>query len=102
MKPVDDHVRRLLQDLGRSLVDAISSSSEVSQTVRQLRDKGYSLYLALDCDKESERSGAAKIEIATRKPTAKDPAFLLDGNDVHFLKSLGIDATRPGRQRRNS
>ncbi len=100
MKPVDENIRRLLQDLGRSLADAISSSSDVGQAVRRIRDEGYSLYLVLDCEQDDERPGA-QLELATRKPGTKEPAFLLDGNDVSFLKSLGIDATRPGKRRRS-
>jgi hypothetical protein len=57
--------------------------------------------LVLDCPDEDNRP-AAQIEITTRRPTEREPAFLLDGSDVTFLKSLGIDATRPGRRRRRS
>lgn len=98
MKPVDEKIRRMLRGLGKALVQAISTSSEVSQAVRRIREEGYSLYLVVDCHQSGETG--AQIELTTRRAPPRDPSFRLDGKDVAFLRSLGIDATRTGRRRR--
>ncbi len=96
--PVDSHIKQMMQDLGHALVEAIASSPEVGNAVRRIRQEGFSLFLVLERKDESERG--PRIELTTRQPTPKDPAFLLDKGDVSLLKSIGIDATRSGRRRR--
>ena len=99
LKSQDDKIRQMLHDFGRALIHAIATSSEVSGTVRKIRQEGYSLYLVLDCKQDRERS-AQKIELTTRKVPPQEPAFRLDGRDVSFLKELGIDPTRSAKGRR--
>lgn len=96
--PIDDKVKKMMQDLGHALVQAIATSPEVSATVKGIRQQGYSLYLVLDRKEEGQRG--ARIELTTRQTPSKSPAFLLDKGDVSLLKSMGIDATRPGKRRR--
>ena len=97
--PIDDDTKKMMQDLGQALTRAIATSSEVSAAVRGIRQQGFSLYLVLDRKEEGERG--ARIELTTRS-RAKSPVFVLDQGDVSLLKSMGIDATRPGRRRRPS
>ena len=96
--PVDNHIKQMMQDLGHALVQAIATSPKVGAAVRKIQQEGHSLYLVLDRKDESERG--ARIELTTRQPTPKDPAFLLDKSDVSLLKSIGIDPTRSGKHRR--
>jgi len=91
----------MLNELGRALMQAISTSSEVNGTARKIRQEGYSVYLALDCKQDRERS-TRQIELTPRKDPSPAPEFRLDGNDVAWLKSLGIDATRPAPRRRSA
>lgn len=98
MRSQDDKIRHMLHELSRALLQAISTSSEVNGTARKIHQEGYSVYLALDCKQDRERSH--QIELTPRK--APPPEFRLDGNDVAFLKSLGIDATRPAKRRRSA
>ena len=91
----------MLDELSRALMQAISTSSEVSGTARKIRQEGYSVYLALDCKQDSERR-THQIELTPRKAPPPAPEFRLDGSDVAFLKSLGIDATRPAKRRRSA
>ena len=96
---VDKHIRRMMQDLGQALVQAIASSSKVSQAVSRIQQEGYSVFLVLDRKQEGERD--VQIELTSRKPAPKEPAFLLDKRDVSFLKTVGIDATRSAKRRRS-
>ncbi|MEM8959893.1 MAG: hypothetical protein AAGD38_00305 [Acidobacteriota bacterium] len=99
----EPQVRRMLNDLGRALVDAISASPPVSDAVRRMRDEGYRLQLILDCKEENgDDSHGAQLELTARRPASpsREPAFRLDNQDVSFLRALGIDPTRPARRRR--
>src|ERR1700704_3250490 len=106
----------MLKDLRRALSDAISESSELSRTLRKIREEGYSLYLLVDCKRESgdgeplalspavrtSRSRAVSATAAASTPSAADPCFQINGRDLSFLKSIGIDPTRRLRRRRTT
>jgi hypothetical protein len=92
----DDRLRQMLRDLGRALSAAISDSPQVGRTLRQIREEGYTLYLLVDCKREEaeeERKGGG------RRPRGGEPVFRINGEDLSFLKSIGIDPTRRGRRR---
>ena len=89
------------------MIDAISDSSDINDSLRELQKAGYSLYLVVDCRRgaaakrrrsESSRSATAAAEVSTAR--AADPTFRIDGNDLLFLRSIGIDPTRKSRAKR--
>ena len=90
----------MLRDLRRALSDAISESTEVSRSLRKIREEGYSLYLLVDC----KRDGSGEESLALSSPRAAvraaDPAFQINGRDLSFLRAIGIDPTRRLRRRR--
>jgi hypothetical protein len=89
----------MLRDLRRALSEAISESSEVSRTLRRIREEGYSLYLLVDCKREALDPDS--IALGAGSPTAGgQPAFQIDVRDLAFLRSIGIDPTRRLRRRR--
>jgi hypothetical protein len=94
----------MLRDLRRALSEAISESTEVNRTLRKIREEGYSLYLLVDCKRESVDPDALPLGNATRPPArnGNEPAFQIDGRDLSFLRSIGIDPTRRLRRRRSS
>ena len=108
-------IRQWLQDLGKAVAEAMAGSSEVTSTVHRIQEQGFSLYLVLDAkekEKEPERGrldpagrvGRPEIDLgrmAPRSASDRSADFRLDGDDVAFLKSLGIDATRTGKRRRS-
>ena len=49
---LDDKLHQMLRELRRALSEAISESSDVSRTLRKIREEGYSLYLLVDCKRE--------------------------------------------------
>ncbi|HVT18891.1 MAG TPA: hypothetical protein VHQ90_22235 [Thermoanaerobaculia bacterium] len=89
----------MLRDLRRALSEAISESSEVSRTLRKIREEGYSLYLLVDCKREA--NDPEQLPLSAGKLPAGDPVFQIDGRDLSFLKSIGIDPTRRLRRRRS-
>ncbi|MDP9120240.1 MAG: hypothetical protein M3O15_02560 [Acidobacteriota bacterium] len=89
----------MLRDLRRALSEAISESTEVSRTLRRIREEGYSLYLLVDCKREA--ADAEPLSLAAPRSAAQEPVFQIDGRDLSFLKSIGIDPTRRLRRRRS-
>ncbi|MEM1206284.1 MAG: hypothetical protein AAGN66_23835 [Acidobacteriota bacterium] len=96
-------IEGLLRHLGRVLAAAMSRSEEVTSSLRKAHEEGYSLFLILEDRERGERG----VQIELRARDVPEPAaaptqasFRLDGTDVRFLQSIGIDATRTGRRRR--
>jgi hypothetical protein len=104
---LEEKLQRLLQGLGEALIEAISDSSDINDSLRELQKAGYSLYLVVDCKRgavrrrrsDSTRAASAQpgAEALNGKPA---PVFRIDGNDLLFLRSIGIDPTRKSRVRR--
>jgi hypothetical protein len=88
----------MLRDLRRALSEAISESTEVSRTLRKIREEGYSLYLLVDCKRDV--ADQEQLALPAGKLASGEPAFQIDGRDLSFLKSIGIDPTRRLRRRR--
>lgn len=123
--PENDPNHRRLRDLGRAVVQAVSNSDEIASAVERLRREGITLYLVLD---PKQYGPETKFEIrpsenrpdescsgdlrpdtgralpsaspSSMRPSSARPEFRLDTDDVHLLRSLGIDATRKGKKRR--
>lgn len=95
----------MLRDFGRALSEAISESTEATAKLRQIRDRGYSLYLLLDgagAVREAEKEEAPVVHgEAGRGPNGAEPQFRINGEDLAFLRSVGIDPTRRRRARRD-
>lgn len=96
----------MLRELRRALSEAISESSDVSRTLRRIREEGYSLYLLVDCKREREDNddplplATPRTSRISRTATTIEPTFQINGNDLSFLRSIGIDPTRRLRRRR--
>ena len=98
---LDAKLHHMLRDLRRALSDAISESSEVSRTLRKIREEGYSLYLLVDCKREADGEPLALAASGSSSSSAgADPAFQINMQDLTFLRSIGIDPTRRLRRRR--
>ena len=114
---LDDDVRRILQELSQELCTVIGESEGVGAKLTELRERGYSLNLLLDCrsleDDESAEPPAqleagatpaqlpahAGVEDASEPAAEEDPSFRINSKDLAFLRSVGIDPTRRRRSR---
>lgn len=95
--PLDEKLNQMLRDLRRALSEAISESTEVNRTLRKIREEGYSLYLLVDCKREANEE-----PVTIARGSHGDPVFQIDGRDLSFLRSIGIDPTRHLRRRRSN
>ncbi len=106
---LDEKTRGLLRELGAALNQAVSSSEKVHDLLAKIRAEGTDAYLVLDAtivlDKRGRRSSAALPSIrrgalpGTREDGEHAP-FQINVKDLGFLRSVGIDPTRPIRARR--
>lgn len=114
---LDDKVRAYLRELGAALNEAVSSSQKVHDILAKVKAEGYGVYLVLDAtvalEKRGRRSSAALPSIrrgalqAARAAddgegatTVERAVFQINVKDLSFLRSVGIDPTRPIRSRR--
>ena len=96
---LDDKLHQMLRELRRALSEAISESSDENRTLLRIREEGYALYLLVDCKREPNEIEPLFATTAPRLSSG-EPAFQIDGRDLSFLRSIGIDPTRRLRRRR--
>jgi len=97
---LDDKLHQMLRELRRALSEAISESSDVNRTLRRIREEGYALYLLVDCKREPNEIEPLTFATTATRHSSGEPAFQIDGRDLSFLRSIGIDPTRRLRRRR--
>ena len=96
----NDKLQQMLSDFRRALYEAISDSTDVHRTWRQLRDEGYALYLLVDCKRQEGQEAIERpVERGKLPLPPQEPVFQINGPDLSFLKSIGIDPTRRARRR---
>ncbi|HEX5717528.1 MAG TPA: hypothetical protein VF179_15320 [Thermoanaerobaculia bacterium] len=98
---LDDKLHQMLRELRRALSEAISDSAEVNRTLRKIREEGYALYLLVDCKRESLDEEPLSLTAPSFR-SGSEPVFQIDGRDLSFLRSIGIDPTRRLRRRRTT
>jgi hypothetical protein len=93
---LNERLQHMLSEFRKALYEAISDSTDVHRTWRQLREEGYSLYLLVACkrqDGEQQSTERGKLALPPQ-----EPVFQINGTDLSFLKSIGIDPTRRRRR----
>lgn len=109
---VDDTLRQMILDLGRWLSEAILDSSDATEVVHQLRQEGYCLYLLVGSEEAEGEPPARRRRLPLRLGSDEEPrsgssepttpGFVIHGQDLAFLKSIGIDPTRSLRRRKKN
>ena len=106
---LDERTRSYLRELGAALNAAVSSSEKVHEILAKVRGEGYDAYLVLDAtvalEKRGRRSSASLPSIRrgglnAAKGETENAVFQINVKDLTFLRSVGIDPTRPIRARR--
>lgn len=90
---LDDQLRKLIEDLGVAINDALSDAGEVRHAIEAVRAAGYDVFLVLE----------ATIGVRQRGPEDKDPTaggadapasgevqLRVNDQDMKFLRSLKI------------
>jgi hypothetical protein len=96
----EQRLRQILRDLERSLSQAIAESPEIGESLRRIHDEGFELQMVFECKSTPEEPTAegattpATTPPARRSRRAVQPVFRIHGEDLAFLRSIGIDPTR--------
>ncbi len=91
---MDERTEKKLTDLRQALFEALSASEEVRRVWSELQSEGYSLYLLLE---QGSLLGAVTEVAEGSEALEPEPLFQINGADLSFLRSLGIDPTRKQR-----
>ena len=97
---LDAKLHQLLLILRGALARTLTDSSEASRAVQEIKREGWSLYLVVDQQSEDEGAGTA-LQLTAGEVAAEAPVFRIDGEDLTFLRSIGIDPTRSLRRKRS-
>lgn len=83
---MDPKSTRLLRDLRAALLKAMTESREMRQALDRLRASGWSAYVVID-----EAPDEAEIDATAIVPVDRGAADDWSGDDLSFLRALGID-----------
>ena len=97
---MNSNLQSLLRDLKTSLAEALADSDSLSDSVQRIKAAGWSLHLVID--RKSQSPPAGSVEVSAEDGLRIDPTFRIDGSDLSFLQSIGIDPTRRLRNRKRT
>jgi hypothetical protein len=99
---VDQHLQKLMKQLGDAINDSLSDSDQIATVISKIKAGGYDVFLVLEATigfnkrEEEETSGRPSIV----KP-ASAPDLKISPQDLKFLKSLRISVEGPDRDRKD-
>jgi hypothetical protein len=95
----EDRLRRLVQNLEKSIEQAISSSPQVEECLGRIRDEGYELSLVLQATLAFAPRGELdqdRVEEVAGVPNEVSPSLEMSSLDKKFLRSLKIAVDEEG------
>jgi hypothetical protein len=96
---MEERLRQLVHYLRCAVSQALADSEDVGKALQTIRQEGWSLYLVVDRKRVEEDLATYEV-VAERPRFDADVAFRIDGSDLSFLRSIGIDPTRKVRPKR--
>ncbi len=80
-------INRLMKHLGESINDTLAQSPKINESIQEIRDAGYEVFLIIEAKIGFSRKGKGEQETST----ATEPVRLhITPDDAKFLKSLKI------------
>jgi hypothetical protein len=92
---VDPRLKHLMKELGDAINQTMSSSEPIAEVIERIKQEGYDIFLVLEATVGFSRKD--DDEVASEQPAAVsvgsgEPQFIMNAQDVRFLKSLRISA----------
>lgn len=88
---LDDHLKKLMGNLGVAINDALSDSSEISDAIEAVRAAGYDVFLVLEATIGLNRRREGQEARGDAEHFGADEVQLkMSPQDMKFLKSLKI------------
>ena len=83
---LDGHLKKLMNDLGVAINDALAASPEINQAIQNVRDAGYDVFLLLEATIGVNRRGHTE----DGESVGGEVQLKINAQDMKFLKSLKI------------
>jgi hypothetical protein len=88
----DAEIKRLMKHLGESINETLSESPKINESIQNIRDAGYEVFLSIEAKIGFNPKGKGENETISSVPVKlEDPVRLkITTEDAKFLKSLKI------------
>ena len=84
-------IRRLMKDLGESINETLGESPKINESIQNIRDAGYEIFLIIEAKIGFNRKAGGDSETILSHCKKDEPVRLrLTSEDAKFLKSLKI------------
>ena len=88
----EPEIKRLMKRLGESINEALEDSPKINDSIQEIRDAGYEVFLIIEAKIGFSRKGK-KEEVESPSPSQAEGVQLrITSEDAKFLKSLKISS----------
>jgi hypothetical protein len=88
---LDAEIRRLMKDLGESINETLGDSPRINESIQNIRDAGYEIFLIIEAKIGFNRRVGGENETIVSHYKKDVPVRLrITSDDAKFLKSLKI------------
>lgn len=93
--PVENKLKHLIKELGDSINETLATSDQIAEVISRIKTEGYDVFLVLEATvgvnrKEDDDESEPSNVIAFDRASHIDPEFVVNAQDMRFLKSLRI------------
>jgi hypothetical protein len=87
----DAEIKRLMKSLGESINDSLGDSPKINESIQNIRDAGYEVFLIIEAKIGFNRKSRGEDETISTPAKTEEPVRLrITKDDAKFLKSLKI------------
>ena len=87
----DTEIKRLMKSLGESINETLSDSPKINESISNIRDAGYEVFLIIEAKIGFNRKSKGEDETVSASTKPDEPVRLhITRDDAKFLKSLKI------------
>lgn len=88
---LDAEIKRLMKSLGETINETLNESPKINESIQNIRDAGYEVYLIIEAKIGFNRKTKGEGETISPSPKSEEPVRLrITTEDAKFLKSLKI------------
>ncbi len=88
---LDSEIKRLMKSLGETINETLNDSPKINESIQNIRDAGYEVYLIIEAKIGFNRKAKGENETITPALKSEEPVRLrITSEDAKFLKSLKI------------
>jgi hypothetical protein len=85
----ETEIKRLMNNLGETINEALAESPKINESIQEIRDAGYEVFLVIEAKVGYSRKD--KVESESTSVSSEEPVRLhVTQEDAKFLKSLKI------------